>query len=93
LFLRCGRVPEGNKNVDLAFGSPSTEKFAVASAALKPTTLADRIAALGPWFQNMELDGTWAAPEHFLQLSGVQVPGLRGRSARRGGQVRGRYRL
>lgn len=25
-----------------------------------------RIAALGPWFHNMDLGGVWTAPEHFL---------------------------
>ncbi len=25
-----------------------------------------RIAELGPWFHNMELDGVWTAPDHFL---------------------------
>jgi tRNA (mo5U34)-methyltransferase len=28
--------------------------------------LRDRIAALGPWFHNMELAGITTAPEHFL---------------------------
>ena len=30
------------------------------------TGLAEQIAALGPWFHNMCLDGVWTAPEHFL---------------------------
>ncbi len=30
------------------------------------TGMAARIAALGPWFHNMCLDGVWTAPEHFL---------------------------
>lgn len=29
-------------------------------------TISDRIAALGPWFQNMELQGVATAPDHFL---------------------------
>ena len=28
--------------------------------------LEERIAALGPWFQNMNLGGVWTAPDHFL---------------------------
>ena len=28
--------------------------------------LQDRIEALAPWFHNMELDGVWTAPDHFL---------------------------
>lgn len=28
--------------------------------------ISDRIAALGPWFQNMELQGVATAPDHFL---------------------------
>jgi tRNA (mo5U34)-methyltransferase len=28
--------------------------------------LAERIAALGPWFHNMDLGGVWTAPDHFL---------------------------
>jgi tRNA (mo5U34)-methyltransferase len=28
--------------------------------------LKDRIEALGPWFHNMNLGGTWTAPDHFL---------------------------
>ncbi len=26
----------------------------------------ERVAALGPWFHNMELNGVWTAPDHFL---------------------------
>ena len=29
-------------------------------------TIADRIAALGPWFHNMEVGGVRTAPDHFL---------------------------
>ena len=32
----------------------------------RPRSLAERIEALGPWFHNLELDGIWTAPEHFL---------------------------
>jgi len=28
--------------------------------------LKERIDALGPWFHNIELDGVWTAPDHFL---------------------------
>src|SRR5215210_6857272 len=28
--------------------------------------LEQRIAALGPWFHNINLGGTWTAPDHFL---------------------------
>ena len=28
--------------------------------------LEDRIEALGPWFHNINLDGVWTAPDHFL---------------------------
>jgi tRNA (mo5U34)-methyltransferase len=28
--------------------------------------LEGRIAALGPWFHNIDLDGVWTAPDHFL---------------------------
>jgi tRNA (mo5U34)-methyltransferase len=28
--------------------------------------LRDRIDALGPWFHNIELNGVWTAPDHFL---------------------------
>jgi tRNA (mo5U34)-methyltransferase len=30
------------------------------------TDLEARIAALGPWFHNIDLGGTWTAPDHFL---------------------------
>ena len=30
------------------------------------TDLEARIAALGPWFHNINLGGTWTAPDHFL---------------------------
>ena len=35
-------------------------------AAVMPSKLAAEIEALGPWFHNMELDGIWTAPSHFL---------------------------
>jgi len=28
--------------------------------------LAERVQALGPWFHNLNLDGLWTAPDHFL---------------------------
>ncbi len=28
--------------------------------------LAERISSLGPWFHNMQLNGIWTAPDHFL---------------------------
>jgi tRNA (mo5U34)-methyltransferase len=31
-----------------------------------PASLAERIEALGPWFQNMRIGDTWTAPDHFL---------------------------
>lgn len=34
--------------------------------ALRSEQIKDRIAALGPWFHNMELGGVWTAPDHFL---------------------------
>ena len=34
--------------------------------ATTATTLQARIDALAPWFHNMELDGIWTAPDHFL---------------------------
>jgi tRNA (mo5U34)-methyltransferase len=37
------------------------------SAREDPAGLAEQIAALAPWFQNMRLgDGLWTAPDHFL---------------------------
>jgi len=30
------------------------------------SALAARVAELAPWFHNMELDGVWTAPDHFL---------------------------
>ncbi|MFL6764407.1 MAG: TIGR04290 family methyltransferase [Sphingomicrobium sp.] len=34
--------------------------------ALPRSDLKDRIAALGPWFHNLNLGGVWTAPDHFL---------------------------
>ena len=34
--------------------------------AVPRTDLEERIAALGPWFHNINLGGTWTAPDHFL---------------------------
>jgi tRNA (mo5U34)-methyltransferase len=33
---------------------------------LDPVTREERIAALGPWFHNIDLGGVWTAPDHFL---------------------------
>ena len=33
---------------------------------LSPEQIRREAAALGPWFHNLELDGVWTAPEHFL---------------------------
>jgi tRNA (mo5U34)-methyltransferase len=35
-------------------------------AAWTPERVRARAAELGPWFHNMQLDGVWTAPEHFL---------------------------
>jgi tRNA (mo5U34)-methyltransferase len=32
----------------------------------EPQDLATRIQELGPWFHNLNLDGIWTAPDHFL---------------------------
>jgi tRNA (mo5U34)-methyltransferase len=37
-----------------------------AQAADNRASLQARIAELAPWFHNMELDGMWTAPDHFL---------------------------
>src|SRR5881275_2142375 len=34
--------------------------------AVPRTDLEARIVALGPWFHNINLGGTWTAPDHFL---------------------------
>jgi len=34
--------------------------------AVPRSGLEERIAALGPWFHNMNLQGVWTAPDHFL---------------------------
>ncbi|WP_102961267.1 TIGR04290 family methyltransferase [Mangrovicella endophytica] len=39
---------------------------AEATATSTEPDIAERIAALGPWFHNMQLAGIWTAPEHFL---------------------------
>ena len=31
-----------------------------------PELVRERVAALGPWFHNMQLRGVWTAPDHFL---------------------------
>jgi tRNA (mo5U34)-methyltransferase len=33
---------------------------------LSPDEIRRRAEALGPWFHNIELDGVWTAPDHFL---------------------------
>lgn len=41
----------------------------VAARKLRPVeadNLKERIEALGPWFQNIDLNGVWTAPGHFL---------------------------
>src|SRR4051812_6007428 len=32
----------------------------------RPSDLEERIEALGPWFHNLNLNGVWTAPDHFL---------------------------
>jgi tRNA (mo5U34)-methyltransferase len=34
--------------------------------AVPRSDLEERIEALGPWFHNIDLDGVWTAPDHFL---------------------------
>ena len=34
--------------------------------AVPKSDLEERIEALGPWFHNIDLDGVWTAPDHFL---------------------------
>ena len=36
------------------------------AARLSPETIRRRVEELGPWFHNMNLDGVWTAPHHFL---------------------------
>jgi len=38
----------------------------LASAAIHTKAMRERLDALGPWFQNMDLGGEWTAPAHFL---------------------------
>ncbi|KKC24622.1 TIGR04290 family methyltransferase [Sphingomonas sp. SRS2] len=33
---------------------------------MSPTELRENIAALGPWFHNIDVRGIWTAPDHFL---------------------------
>jgi tRNA (mo5U34)-methyltransferase len=35
-------------------------------AGLSPDAIRERAAKLGPWFHNMNLNGVWTAPDHFL---------------------------
>lgn len=37
-----------------------------ADAGLTPDAIQEQAAALGPWFHNMNLNGVWTAPDHFL---------------------------
>ena len=34
--------------------------------AVRADDLEQRIEALGPWFHNIDLNGVWTAPDHFL---------------------------
>ena len=46
-------------------------------AVLPPETIKARAAALGPWFHNMNLNGVWTAPDHFLgDYPGVKFRGF-----------------
>jgi tRNA (mo5U34)-methyltransferase len=36
------------------------------TALVDSSTLAERIASLGDWFHNIDLNGVWTAPNHFL---------------------------
>ena len=41
----------------------------VAARRIRPVeadTLRERIEALAPWFHNIDLNGVWTAPDHFL---------------------------
>ena len=61
---------------------------AARAQALAPEELRARIAALGPWFHNIDLGGVWTAPDHFLgdypavKFAGFadQLPDVRGKS-------------
>src|SRR3954454_4583042 len=41
-------------------------KLRAVPRSLSPDELTARIQALGPWFHNINLDGVWTAPDHFL---------------------------
>jgi len=43
-----------------------TEEEGRAPPAAGHAALRERIAALGPWFHNIDLGGVWTAPDHFL---------------------------
>src|SRR6476469_8332133 len=44
--------------------APETKLRAVPRS--RPSDLEERIEALGPWFHNLNLNGVWTAPDHFL---------------------------
>ncbi|MDB5512551.1 MAG: putative 3-demethylubiquinone-9 3-O-methyltransferase [Enterovirga sp.] len=47
------------------------------SIALSPDEIKRRAEALGPWFHNMDLNGVWTAPDHFLgDYPGVKFRGF-----------------
>src|SRR6478735_4936202 len=41
-------------------------KLRAVPRSLSPDELTARIEALGPWFHNLNLNGVWTAPDHFL---------------------------
>jgi tRNA (mo5U34)-methyltransferase len=54
---------------DHSFQSRTDPRMNVAESRLRPVPSSDleqRIAALGPWFHNLNLRGVWTAPGHFL---------------------------
>jgi tRNA (mo5U34)-methyltransferase len=56
--------------------------------AVPRSDLKERIEALGPWFHNIDLDGVWTAPDHFLgdypgakfRRFARELPDVRGKS-------------
>ena len=40
--------------------------MATGCGSLDPDEIQRRVAELGPWFHNIDLDGVQTAPEHFL---------------------------
>jgi tRNA (mo5U34)-methyltransferase len=57
---------------DFSFQGRTNPQMKSAEAKLRavprnrPNDLDERIEALGPWFHNINLDGVWTAPDHFL---------------------------